>query len=351
LVQQKLRPRWRGPGRSESKSKYEYNSKIVTHYVRNSYIEGRDKEMIKHGIKLLTLIFCLFSSRLFSAAEEVKDTIDYQWGVQLNEEQIKGCPYSAQFIFESLPELGKTAIVDVKLQAHQFCYQEPRLGIMRTWNRAGKLGPFECSEIEPRWVPPIKKDDIYQGKFSFKTDKPGDYVMAIQVTTSRACTESPEQIFHIFLSFDDSGKLLKLHGREDRHGSDRIILNYEEGEIIGNLRIISPPSLNDTSRVFYGITVRNPVPRDLRISLTGSEGLDIKEMPEKWSGVISSGYRYKGGFKILPSRTGEGYFVLTVEEVPQVATSVSRKKDFKVIFNLDEKGKLKSIDKEVVAKE
>lgn len=307
--------------------------------------------MAKYGFKLLMFILWLFAPCWVFGAEEIRDTITYQWGVQLNEEQIKGCPYSAQFIFESLPELGKTTTVDVKLQAHQFCYQEPRLGIMRTWNRAGKLGPFECSEIEPRWVPPIKKDNIYQGKFSFKTDKPGDYVMAIQVTTSRACTESPEQIFNIFLSFDDSGKLLKLQGRKDRHGDDRIILNYEEGDITCDMRIIPPPSLNDTSRVFYGVTVKEPVPRDLSISLLGSEGLTIIEMPEKLSGVFSAGYRYKGGFKILPSRVGKGYFILRVEEVPQVATSVSRKKDFKVIFSIDEKGKLKSIDKEVVSKE
>jgi len=307
--------------------------------------------MFKHGFKLLMLILWLFAPCYVFGAEEIRDTITYQWGVQLNEEQIKGCPYSAQFIFESLPELGKTTSVDVKFQAHQFCYQEPRLGIMRTWNRAGKLGAFECSEIEPRWVTPIKKDDIYQGKFSFKTDKPGDYVMAILVTTSRACTESPEQIFNIFLSFDDSGKLLKLEGRKDRRGDDRIILNYEEGEITCDLRIIPPLSLNDTSRFFYGVTVKEPVPRGLSISYLGSEGLYMEEMPEKWSGVISSGYRYKGGFKILPSRVGQGYFILKVEEVPQLATSVTRKKDFKVIFNLDEKGKLKSIDKEVVLKE
>ncbi|MCJ7458947.1 MAG: hypothetical protein MUP17_08145 [candidate division Zixibacteria bacterium] len=306
--------------------------------------------MVKYGFKLLMFILWLFAPCYIFGAEEIRDTINYQWGVQLNEEQIKGCPYSAQFVFESLPELGKATTVDVKFQAHQFCYQEPSFNIMHTWSKAGELGPFECSEIEPRWIPPIKKDDIYQGKFGFKPDKPGDYVMAIQVTTSRACTESPEQIFHIFLSFDDSGKLLKLQGRETRIGDDRIILNYEEGEIIGNLRIIPPLSLNDTSRVFYGITVKDPIPRDVRISLTGSQGLDIIQMPEKVSGVISSGYRYKGGFKILPSRVGQGYFVLRVEEVPQLATSVPRKKDFKVIFNFDEKGKLKSIDKEVVSR-
>lgn len=93
--------------------------------------------MFKHGFKLLMLILWLFTPCYVFGAEEIRDTITYQWGAQLNEEQIKGCPYSAQFIFESLPELGKTTIVDVKFQAHQFCYQEPSFNIMHTWSKAG----------------------------------------------------------------------------------------------------------------------------------------------------------------------------------------------------------------------
>jgi hypothetical protein len=99
---------------------------MVIHYLRNSYIGERNKKMAKYGFKLLTIILWLFAPVCVFGAEEIRDTIAYQWGVQLNEEQIKAYPYSAQFVFESLPELGKTVKVDVKLQAHQFCYQEPR---------------------------------------------------------------------------------------------------------------------------------------------------------------------------------------------------------------------------------
>jgi hypothetical protein len=304
--------------------------------------------------KIASFIACLMVFALYSSqagAEEINKAINYQWGVQLSEEEAEAFPYSARISFESLPELGKTTKVNLKLQAHQFCYQEPSFNIMHTWSKGGELGPFECSEIEPRWTTPIKKGDIYEGAFSFKTDRAGKYLFAIMVKTSAACTKTTEAIFHIFLDFDESGKLTSLRGSKPPPEDNAIKLRFEEGQINGYFRINPPPSLNDTSHVNYGIIIKDKIPQKLRTSITGSPGLAVIDFPRKSSGIADSVYYLKGIFKFVPSKVGEGYFILTAEETPQLKTQDYIKKDFKVKFILDEKGKFKSMDKEIISKE
>lgn len=306
--------------------------------------------MFKYGFMLLTINLWLFLADSLYGAEKIEHTINYQWGVQINEEEVKIYPYSALITFESLPELGKTTEVILKLEAHQFCYQMPMLSILRTYHKGDEIGPFKCSEIEPRWNPPIKKGDIYEGKFSFKAEKPGDYVMGIKINTSSACTEKTESVFHIFFSFDETGKLVSLQGRKSIPENNAIILKFEEANITNRFRINPPLSLNDTSLVLYRIIIKDEIPQDLKISIVGSDGVDITELPDKATGVSGSVYYCKGGFRIIPKKSGEGYFILQVEEVPELDKISFGKKDFKVIFNLDEQGKLKSIDKETPQK-
>ncbi len=294
------------------------------------------------------MLFVLYSSQ--AVAEKINKVIDYQWGVQLSEEEIKAFPYSARLTFESLPELGKTTRVNLKLQAHQFCYQEPSFNIMHTWSKGGELGPFECSEIEPRWTTPIKKGDIYEGAFSFKTDRTGKYVFAVTVITSPACTKTTEAIFHIFLDFDESGKLTSLRGDKPLPEDNAIKLRFEEGQITGYFRINPPPSLNDTSLFSYTIMIKDKIPQELKISVTGSQGLVKIEPHREASEVIDSTYYLRGIFKFIPAETGESYFDLTVEETPQLKIRDYIKKDFKIKFILDEKGEFKSIDKEIISK-
>jgi len=295
------------------------------------------------------MIFVFYSFQ--AAAEEINRIIDYQWGVQLSEEEIKAFPYSSRLTFESLPELGKTTKVNLKLQAHQFCYQEPSINIMRTWSKEGELGSFECSEIEPRWTTPIKKGDIYEGAFSFKTDSAGKYVFAIMVKTSAACTKTTEAIFHIFLDLDESGNLTSLRGDKPLQEDNAIKLSFEEDQIKGYFRINPPPSLNDTSHVNYRIIIKDKIPQELRTSITGSPGLSVIDFPRESSVISDSVYYLNGFFKFVPAKIGEGYFILTAEKIPQLETSDSIKKDFKVRFILDEKGKFESMDKEIIPKE
>lgn len=295
------------------------------------------------------MMLVLYSSQ--AVAEKINKVIDYQWGVQLSEEEIKAFPYSAQITFESLPELGKTTKVNLKLQAHQFCYQEPRFNIVHTWSKGGKLGSFECSEIEPRWTAPIKKGDIYEGTFSFKTDRAGKYVFAVTVITSPACTKITEAIFHIFLDFNESGKLTSLRGRKSWPEDNTIRLKFEEGQINSYFWIKPPPSLNDTCGVTYSLRINDKIPKELRTSITGSPGLTVIDPHRRESGVVDSVYCLKGFFKFVPAKTREGYFILTAEQIPQLETSDSIKKDFKIKFILDEKGKFKSMDKEIISKE
>ena len=306
--------------------------------------------MFKYGFMLLTINLWLFFSNLLYGAEKINTTIDYQWGLQLNEDEIKLFPYSALITFEALPELGKTTTVNLKLEAHQFCYQTPVISILRAYHKGDVIGAFECSEIEPRWNPPIKRGDIYEGKFSFKAEKPGDYVMGIKINTSSACTEKTESVFHIFFSFDESGKLVSLQGRKSIPENNAIILKFEEANITNSFRINSPPSLNDTSLVLYCIIIKDEIPKELKISIVGSSGLDVTELPHRASGTTDSVYHYKGAFQIIPTEIGEGFFILQVEEVPDLEKISFGKRDFKVIFNLDEQGKLKSIDKETPQK-
>lgn len=306
--------------------------------------------MFKYGFMLLTINLWLFSSNLLNGAEKIQEIINYQWNLQLNEEEIKLYPYSALITFEALPELGKTTTVILKLQAHQFCYQEPMTSILRAYHKGDEIGPFECSEIEPGWNPPVKKGNIYEGKFSFKAEKPGDYVIGIKINTSSACTEKTESVFHVFFSFDETGKLVSLQGRKSIPENNAIILKFEEASFTNSFRINPPPSLNDTSLVLYRIIIKDEIPQDLKISIVGSDGVDITELPDKATGVSGSVYYCKGGFRIIPKKSGDGYFILQVEEVPELDKISFEKKDFKIIFNLDEQGKLKSIDKETPQK-
>jgi hypothetical protein len=307
-------------------------------------------KMFKYGFMLLTINLWLFFSNLLYGAEEIQEIIKYQWAVQLNDEEIKLYPYSALITFEALPELGKTTTVNLKLQAHQFCYQMPVISILRTYHKGEQFGAFDCSEIGPGWNPPIKKDDIYEGKFSFKAEKPGDYIIGIKVNTSSACTEKTESVFHIFFSFDETGKLVSLQGRKSIPENNAIILRFEQGQITNRFRINPPLSLNDTSQVLYKIIIEDKITKDLKISVIGSDGLDIIELPDRASDTIGSVYHYKSYFQIIPTEIGDGYFILQVEEVPELDKISFGKKDFKVIFNLDEQGKLESIDKEIPQK-
>jgi hypothetical protein len=298
----------------------------------------------------MTITLRLIFTPILYGAEEIQEIINYQWAVQLNDEEIKLYPYSALITFEALPELGKTTTVNLKLQAHQFCYQMPVISILRTYHKGEQFGAFDCSEIGPGWNPPIKKDDIYEGKFSFKAEKPGDYIIGIKVNTSSACTEKTESVFHIFFSFDETGKLVSLQGRKSIPENNAIILKFEEANITNRFRINPPLSLNDTSLVLYRIIIKDEIPQDLKISIVGSDGVDIAELPDKASGISGSVFYYKGAFQIIPTKIGEGYFILQVEEVPELDKISFGKKEFKVIFNLDEQGKLKSIDKETPLK-
>jgi hypothetical protein len=298
----------------------------------------------------MTITLCLIFTPILYGAEEIQEIIKYQWAVQLNDEEIKLYPYSALITFEALPELGKTTEVIFKLQAHQFCYQTPVISILRAYHKGDVTGAFECSEIEPRWNPPVKKGDIYEGKFNFKAEKPGDYVIGIKINTSSACTDKPESVFHIFFSFDETGKLVSLQGRRSIPENNAIILKFEEANITNRFRINPPLSLNDTSLVLYRIIIKDEIPQDLKISIVGSDGVDITELPDKASGVSGSVYYYKSYFQIIPTKIGDGYFILQVEQVPELDKISFGKKDFKVIFNLDKQGKLKFIDKETPQK-
>jgi len=128
--------------------------------------------MFQYGFTVITITLWLFFIPILYGEENIEHTINYQWGLQLNEEEIKLYPYSALITFEALPELGKTTTVIRKLQAHQFCYQTPVISILRAYHKGDVTGAFECSEIEPGWNPPVKKGDIYEGKFSFKAENP-----------------------------------------------------------------------------------------------------------------------------------------------------------------------------------
>ena len=129
-------------------------------------------KMFQYGFTVITITLWLFFIPILYGEENIEHTINYQWGLQLNEEEIKLYPYSALITFEALPELGKTTTVIRKLQAHQFCYQTPVISILRAYHKGDVTGAFECSEIEPGWNPPVKKGDIYEGKFSFKAENP-----------------------------------------------------------------------------------------------------------------------------------------------------------------------------------
>lgn len=153
------------------------------------------------------------------------------------------------------------------------------------------------------------------------------------------------------MDFAESGKLTSLRGDKPLPEDNAIKLKFEEGQINGYFRINPPPSLYDTSHVNYGIIIKDKAPQELKISITGSPGLAVIDSPRKSSGITDSGYLLKGTFKFVPSKTGEGYFILTAEKIPQLETSDSIKKDFKVRFILDEKGKFKSMDKEIISKE
>lgn len=263
--------------------------------------------------------------------QEIRQVFEYRW-----DQPVDSCsgsyPFFWQVRFDPLPEVNKPTKIYVKLKS---CWEwktddkYPNIFVI-----AGE-GIMDFTQLEPTWIPPIKKGDIYEGSITIIPREIGRHGITIALITGEASFQ---------FGFYENGELAHLSERGSFPKSDLpnhpaitdndIYVKFN-GQYITNLFHIVPPlSLNDTSTVYYRVITKDYYPDGMKI-VTRDGKISYKMLP----GPITKGDTLEGFFKVVPSRSGANGFALDIEEPPR--EGVKPKNDrFIARYHLDKDGKL-----------
>ena len=261
--------------------------------------------------------------------QEIRQVFEYRWNRSLD-----SCDYWDPFLwqirFDPLPELNKPSKIYVSLKS---CWEAdkkaPRLDVYADENL------IDYTQIEPKWLPPIKKGDIFDGCITIVPRDIGKYMICI-FELDGPC---------FILGFDENGELVHLSDRGSFPISDlpnhpaitekEIYVKFN-GQYVTNLFHITPPlSLNDTSMVYYRVVTKVDYPDGMKIVTRDHHNIKFKMLP----GPITKRDTLEGSFKVLPSQAGWNSIGLGIEEPPR--DGVKPKNDsFSAQYHLLKDGKL-----------
>jgi len=266
--------------------------------------------------------------------QEIRQVFEYQWDMPLDSCGLS--PFLRQIRFDPLPEVNKPSKIYVKLKS---CWggakEPPNIFVIAAEET------MDFTQLEPKWLPPIKKGDTYEGSIAITPREIGRHGITIALITGEARFQ---------FGFSENGDLAHLSEWRSLPISDlpnhpaitdkEIYVKFN-GNYVTNLFHITPPlSLNDTSTVYYRVITKDYYPDGMKIVTRDHHNIKFKMLP----GPITKGDTLEGTFKVLPSQAGWNSIGLGIEEPPR--DGVKPKNDsFSAQYHLLEDGKLLFIAK------
>ena len=273
--------------------------------------------------------------------QEIKQVFEYKWDLPVD-----SCDgwdtYLWQIRFDPLPELNKPSNIYVKLKS---CWEKKSAGVgTHPIYKEGPLFKVSSNEnvldytpfVEPRWLYPIKKGEIYEGTIAIVPRDIGKY-----------CIHIIGGSFETFIdfAFNENGELVHLSDqgifpKEDLPNhpliTDKEIYVKFGGTYVTNLFHITPPlSLNDTSIVNYRVVTKVDYPYGLKIVTRDGPNISFEMIP----GPVAKGDTLRGSFIAVPPRVGENSIGLGIEEPPREGVK-PQNDGFSAYYHMLKDGKL-----------
>jgi hypothetical protein len=296
-------------------------------------------------------------------ASQIEKTIDIHFGKKIVYPYSE-TRFSAQITFDPLPELLKTSTVDVKIMAMCDLDFDPEFIVITAYNNL-----IEFTQLTPTiWTPPIRKGDIYEGKFTITPTEIGKFHIEI---VPKAPPIKLKERFGFFLTIDESGKLVHLSMMRDfdytetaihppvvgneiklKYRVSKNLDGYVSDDFINIFNISPLPALNETSTVRFELTANRECPEGVQFRLSCRGNIELLGIPKSWIGEINIGEVHIDSLKIVPRSTGCGWFELwarahsTPEETRPAALPDEASESYRVTFFVDESGKLTFIGRE-----
>jgi hypothetical protein len=285
------------------------------------------------------------SSKPRVTKQEIRQVFDYGWDLPLD--SCRGTAFLCQIRFEPLPQINVPSKVYVTLRACSDCRMKPESShaLVRKdiiFNVYSGEDDMDFTELEPKWFPPYKKGDIYEGAITIVPRETGKHRVCIFVEGFG------EPCFNF--GFNEKGELVHLSDTWDFPPIDLpnlpLITDKEvyvkfNGKYITNLFHIYPPlSLKDTSTVDYRVVTKAKYPEGLKLITRDGANISFKMIP----GPINKGDTLEGSFKAVPPRVGWNSIGLGVEEPPRQGIK-PQNDSFSAQYNLLKDGKLLFIAK------
>lgn len=271
---------------------------------------------------------------------EVRQIFDY--GIAWPADSCKERTFLGDIRFEPAPQINKPSKIYVRLKSCSD-FEMKRESVPSGYRHDVVINVYadenliDFTQLEPKWFPPIKKGDIYEGNITIVPREIGTHGICIFIQ------EFGEFCFNF--GFYENGELAYISDR----GSIRISDMYNHpaiteketyvkfnGKYVTNLFHIDPPfSLGDTSTVYYSVVTKVDYPEGLKLITHNGRNIDFKMMP----GPISKGDTLQGSFKAVPPHVGRNGIALRIEEPPKEGVK-SKNDSFSAQYNLLKDGKL-----------
>ena len=276
---------------------------------------------------------------------EVRQIFDY--GLEWPADSCRERTFLGEIRFESAPQLNKPSRIYVRLKSCcDFMMKPESVPRMHrndiVMNVYADENLIDFTQLEPKWFPPIKKGDIYEGNITIVPREIGTHGICIFIQElGRFCFN---------FGFYENGELAYVSDRGSIRISDMFnhpaITEKEtyakfDGKYVTNLFHIYPPlSLNDTSTVDYRVVTKVDYPEGLKLVTRDGANISFKMIP----GPINKGDTLTGSFQAVPPRVGWNSIGLGIEEPPKEGI-MPRNDSFSAQYNLLKDGKLLFIAK------